>query len=251
MGACLLAACLIALAPAPPEGAVTGRLAWPKGAAIPENPAVDVRRDVKACLAKGPIRQDELIVHPKNRGIRNAAFFLVDADDPAKVLKAPPTRKLAKSLEITVPCCKIEPRVSVLAPGQSLVIDNKAVVTHAVQVHGGPDGPNIARLVPPDTREDHGTIKPRLMPMSLSCPIHPWMRGYVFAPPSPYFAVTDADGRFTITGVPKGRYRLIGWHERIGWIDRRPRPGAPPGRVIEVKSGPVDLGVVEREVRDE
>src|SRR5262249_45561179 len=40
------------------------------------------------------------------------------------------------------------------------------------------------------------------------CNIHPKMSAVVLALDSPYFAVTDQDGNFGITGVPEGRYRL-------------------------------------------
>jgi hypothetical protein len=43
------------------------------------------------------------------------------------------------------------------------------------------------------------------------------MRGWLVVPHSPYFAVTDAEGKFEIT-APPGNYRLMGWHERINWI---------------------------------
>jgi protocatechuate 3,4-dioxygenase beta subunit len=32
---------------------------------------------------------------------------------------------------------------------------------------------------------------------------------------NPYFAMTDADGHYTITNVPPGTYKLKAWHERL------------------------------------
>jgi hypothetical protein len=32
----------------------------------------------------------------------------------------------------------------------------------------------------------------------------------------PYFAVTDASGRFTLPDLPPGTYTLEVWHERLG-----------------------------------
>jgi plastocyanin len=51
----------------------------------------------------------------------------------------------------------------------------------------------------------------------LFCNIHPNMAAYVLAVDSPYFAVSNADGTFTIPGVPPGTYTYHAW-----------RPGAPP-----------------------
>jgi hypothetical protein len=44
---------------------------------------------------------------------------------------------------------------------------------------------------------------------------HTWMLGYVHAFDHPYYAVTDAAGRYALADVPPGTYRLHVWHE--GW----------------------------------
>jgi hypothetical protein len=48
----------------------------------------------------------------------------------------------------------------------------------------------------------------------LFCNIHPEMSAVVIAVPTPYHAVSDAAGRWTISNVPNGRYRLHVWYER-------------------------------------
>jgi plastocyanin len=45
----------------------------------------------------------------------------------------------------------------------------------------------------------------------LFCNIHPNMAAYVMAVDSPYFAVSDENGTFTIAGVPPGRYTYHAW----------------------------------------
>ena len=56
----------------------------------------------------------------------------------------------------------------------------------------------------------------------------------------PYYAVTDAEGRFEIKNVPVGQWRLFVWHEGHGW--RGGRMGRN-GYRVEVKQCPVtDLG---------
>jgi hypothetical protein len=39
------------------------------------------------------------------------------------------------------------------------------------------------------------------------------MSGYVIVSPTPYFALTDADGNYTIADVPNGSYTVSAWHE--------------------------------------
>jgi len=45
----------------------------------------------------------------------------------------------------------------------------------------------------------------------LLCNMHAEMVGYVVVVPTPYFALTDSDGAFTIKNVPPGSYTLKSW----------------------------------------
>jgi plastocyanin len=47
----------------------------------------------------------------------------------------------------------------------------------------------------------------------LLCNVHPEMSAYIVVTPTPYFAVTDADGNYKIANVPEGQYTVSAWHE--------------------------------------
>jgi len=49
--------------------------------------------------------------------------------------------------------------------------------------------------------------------VKVGCNIHDWMSGIILVLPSPYFAQTDAEGRFSLEGLPRGKYSLVAWHE--------------------------------------
>jgi hypothetical protein len=42
------------------------------------------------------------------------------------------------------------------------------------------------------------------------------MHAKVFVMDNPYFAVSDANGAFSIKGLPAGTYTLEAWHEKLG-----------------------------------
>jgi plastocyanin len=48
----------------------------------------------------------------------------------------------------------------------------------------------------------------------LFCNIHPEMSGAVVAVDTPYFGLSDRNGRVSIANVPDGRYQLNAWYER-------------------------------------
>jgi len=50
---------------------------------------------------------------------------------------------------------------------------------------------------------------------ALLCKVHPEMEAFVVAVPTPYFAVTKADGSFDIAGVPDGDYTVKVWHPKL------------------------------------
>ena len=45
------------------------------------------------------------------------------------------------------------------------------------------------------------------------CDIHSHMSAFVLVFGHPYFATTDADGRYRIDNIPAGTYTVVAWHE--------------------------------------
>ena len=59
---------------------------------------------------------------------------------------------------------------------------------------------------PPVRFDEPGAVK-------LGCNIHDWMSGVILVVPTPYFAVTDEQGAFTLHDLPAGHYGVVAWQE--------------------------------------
>ena len=90
----------------------------------------------------------------------------------------------------------------------------------------------------PAKRFDLGRYRPEERPIPseifdtpglviLRCDIHEHMRGLILILNTPYFVVTDPDGRFRLSGLPSGHYTLK------AWIDSKITRERP----VELKSG--------------
>jgi len=49
--------------------------------------------------------------------------------------------------------------------------------------------------------------------VKLGCNIHDWMSGVILVVPTPYFAMTDEQGAFTLRDLPAGTYGVVAWQE--------------------------------------
>jgi hypothetical protein len=52
--------------------------------------------------------------------------------------------------------------------------------------------------------------------LKFQCDVHPWMFAWVTVVDHPYFAVSGADGKFTIKNVPAGKYTIEAAHRKLG-----------------------------------
>ncbi len=138
----------------------------------------------------------------------DAVVWLVPSgDDPG----SPPARGSHGSAQLIQRNKSFEPHVLVVEVGTTVQFPNKDPFFHNVfSLFDGKrfdlglyesGSSNSARF-------DRGGIS------FLFCNIHPEMSAVVIAVPTPYFAVSNAAGRWAVSNVPDGRYRLHIWYER-------------------------------------
>ena len=121
--------------------------------------------------------------------------------------------------------CWFHPRVMGIQVGQVLQVVNSDPVTHNIHPMAevnrewnhsqGAGDPPLARKF----------VKPEIM-IPVKCNIHSWMHAWIGVVDSPYFAVSDEDGSFTISNLPPGTYTLAVWQEKLGTQEQTVTVGA-------------------------
>ena len=150
--------------------------------------------------------------------VRNAVVWL-EIDPP------PPFRQTTKVL-LDQRNLSFAPQVLVVRVGTTVDFPNNDKVFH--NVFSFRDGKKFdLGMYPMGTTKRIVFDRPGLA--RLFCNIHPNMAAYVMAVDTPFFAVSSAEGLFTIAGVPPGTYTYHAW-----------RPGGQP------LTGSVSVGALQR-----
>jgi hypothetical protein len=217
--------------------------------AAPAPVELSVTKDQNVCLAKGPLLGEELVVNKSNLGIKNVFVWLVP-DDPQKPLAIHPKLQQIKQkkVEVDQPCCVFVPHALCLRQGQDLIAKNPSAISHSFHWTGNPlknAGGNQIVAAGSDLRID--SLVADRYPVKMSCDIHPWMAGWIRVFDHPYFALTDADGKFEIKDAPTGPCHIMTWQESKGWVfTDRDSDGRVVGKAILIPEGKaLDLGVVK------
>jgi plastocyanin len=144
------------------------------------------------------------------QGMRSAENIAVYVDAiPGKKFDPP-----AQHVTIDQRRMAFVPRVTVVLRGTTVDFLNSDSVGHNVywpSISGNKKLAHNLGTWPKGERKSFQFNDPGVA--SLLCNVHPEMSGTLVIVPTPYFAVTDADGTFEIKNVPPGTYTLKTWSE--------------------------------------
>lgn len=165
----------------------------------------------KDCVANaGPNPQSDAVLVSADGGLQNAFVYVKDGLDPSYVYDMP-----AGPVELDQRGCVYSPRVLGVRVGQAIDVVNSDATLH--NVHAMPMVNQEFNKSQPvqNSRMLHTFTAPEVM-VRFMCNVHNWMTSYVGVMEHPYFAVTDAAGRFEIKNLPPGAYIVEAWHEKFG-----------------------------------
>jgi plastocyanin len=219
-------------------GTIKGQVVYDGSPPAPAELKVD--KDQEHCLSKGKIL-DETWVVSKAGGIKNVYVWLGPISKDGSLPIHPDLVAIKqKTVEIDQPCCAFIPHALAVREGQTLVVKNSSPIPHNVNYSGSPKrNPGANFLVPAGTAKNVDDLKADRLPLNVSCNIHPWMKAVIRVYDHPYYALTDAEGKFEIKNAPVGQFKLFVWHEGVGWLGGA---AGKNGQDITIKAGVNDLG---------
>lgn len=186
-------------------GSISGRITYDGSAPAPEILKVD--EDAEACGGDRP--SDELLVSGSG-GIQNVVVTIENISS-GKDWDMP-----VEEFTYDQKKCMFVPRIMVIKPKMAGAVLNSDSVGH--NFHTVSKGVfNINKKIQPGAQlavTDKKIRKTGLV--DAKCDIHSWMGGAWWVAENPYTVLSDADGNFSLTDVPPGKYTIEVWHEKLG-----------------------------------
>lgn len=198
-----------AAAPAAPADAATVAGAVKLEGTAPKMATIQMGAD-PYCQSQHPtpVQDEEVVAGPAGE---LANVFVYIKNPPAGNYPAPAT-----PMTLDQKGCRYYPHVSAIQLGQKLNIKNDDATLH--NVHAMPvnnsqfnEGQPVQGMIAEKTLD-----KAETTPFKIKCDVHGWMKSYMAVMPHPFYAVSQANGQFTIPNLPPGTYTIVAWHEKYG-----------------------------------
>jgi plastocyanin len=197
-------------APNPDAGKITGTIHFTGKA--PARTKIDMSMDPACAMTAAENDAEQFMV--ANGKLANVYIYIKSGAKPSMA----PTNTAPVILDQKG--CRYTPHVIALQQGGSVEFRNSDPTMH--NIHTTPadaSSPSIdvsqGPLGQPQTRQFN---KPETM-LPVRCNNHPWMNSFINVADTPYFAISSADGSFTISGLPPGNYTVAAVHEKLGEQD--------------------------------
>lgn len=128
--------------------------------------------------------------------------------------------------------CHYIPHVLGVMTGQTVEILNSDPTTH--NIHPSPkNNKEWNESQPPKAAPLEKIFAREEVLLPVKCNQHPWMKMYVGVVKSPFFSVSAKDGKFTITGLPPGKYTIAAVHETLGEQDMQVEVGPKESKTAD------------------
>lgn len=178
---------------------------------VPPKPArLEVSKDRDVC-GSHPLYDQSLEV-ARDGGIRNVVVTITDISRGEAFRRAPEVKFDQRRCEYT-------PHVAVFPAGSTVEIINSDGILHSI--HSESVINPVVDMAQPGFKKTIRVTIGQPEAIKVTCDAHNWMLGWWYVTANPYYAITGADGRYSITNVPPGTYTVQVWQEKLGTQTRK------------------------------
>jgi plastocyanin len=139
------------------------------------------------------------------KGLRSSGDIVVSLQAPGLKVMVPDNKPEMDQKGMT-----FIPHVMPVVKGTTVKFLNSDPYAHNVF---SPEGKYNLGTWPTGQTRDHKFDKAGVY--TQLCRVHPEMEAFIVVLDTPYFAVTDKEGKYTIKSVPAGNYTLVAWSEKL------------------------------------
>jgi hypothetical protein len=177
----------------------------------PARVKIDMSMDPVCSITGGDNYSEQFVVHDG----KLANVYVYVKEGPPAAMNAPILRTDAVVMDQVG--CRYTPHVIAVTRGAAVEFRTSDATMHNIHtmptivgnetmdVSQGAKGAPVQKIFK----------EPEVM-IPVRCNNHPWMNAFINVSPTPFWAVSDANGHFEIRGLPAGTYTLAVVHEKMG-----------------------------------
>jgi plastocyanin len=168
---------------------------------------VEVTKDKEVCGLHQHFQEDLIV--GSDGGIANAVVIVKGAKGDMK----------PGDVTFDQKGCDYVPHVLAFPAGSTVKIVNSDGILHNIHTYSTAN-PSFNMAQPKFKKTIEQKVeKPEVI--KVTCDAHGWMHGWWVATDTPFFAVTDDKGNYSIPNVPAGDYTVEVWQEKLGTQDQK------------------------------
>ena len=191
------------------EGSIAGTVSF--AGAAPAKKTISMDADAVCARTNADPHAEDIVVNGDK--LANVFVYIKEGTAGGKSVAGYSFAPPAQPAVLDQKGCQYVPHVIGVQVNQTVNVLNSDETAHNVNVDAK-QNEKFNQGQPPRGAPIVKQFKRAETVIPVKCNQHPWMRAYVGVLQHPFFAVSDAEGKFEIKNVPAGTYTLVAWHEK-------------------------------------
>ncbi|MGK7344590.1 MAG: carboxypeptidase-like regulatory domain-containing protein [Candidatus Nitrospinota bacterium M3_3B_026] len=214
------------VADVPDGGTLKGKITFSGQA--PEPQKIPIEKNPEVC-GTGVREIREVTVSPDG-GLQHVVVYF------EKIKTGKEWPKAEKGYQLNQKTCTFKPWVQVIPDKSELEVVNQDPILHNIHTYELIGNVRVTMFNEAQPTQGY-TFKKNIRmrrgtTMKVECDAHNFMHAYTKVLKNPYYAITAADGSFSIDKVPPGKYKVVVWHSTLGEVKKE--VSIEPGKAVEI-----------------